>query len=140
MVALAIDYRTRASGRSFYGILVLALIYVAVNGDTRMGAQRWMTIWKFSLQPSEFGRLIWRSCWRRSMVRAAGRRTPSDLAIGAVALGLPLLLILKQPDLGTAVTLVPVYLGVVFLGGMRLKWLAIGRWPCWCRLSSGRLS
>ena len=127
VVALAIDYRTLAQ-RSFifYGLLILALIYVAVNGDTRMGAQRWMTIWKFSLQPSEFARLI------LALVLAVvygdsrrGARTASDLAVGAVVLAVPLLLILQQPDLGTAATLVPVYFGVVFLGGMRMKWLAI---------------
>jgi rod shape determining protein RodA len=126
--ALVIDYRSLAQ-RSFilYGLLIVALIYVAVNGDTRMGAQRWMTIWKFSLQPSEFGRLI------LALVLAViygdsrrGARTPSDLAVGAVVLAVPLLLILKQPDLGTAVTLVPVFLGAVFVGGMRLKWLTVG--------------
>ena len=66
-----------------------------------------------------------------------GARTVGDLAIGAVLLGVPLLLILRQPDLGTAVTLIPVYLGVVFVAGMRLKWLAIQR----CRRAAvaGRL-
>ena len=127
VVALTIDYRTLAQ-RSliFYGILVLALIYVAINGDTRMGAQRWMSVWRFSFQPSEFARLI------LALVLALiygdnrrGARTVSDLAVGAIALAVPLLLILQQPDLGTALTLVPVYLGVVFVGGMRLKWLAV---------------
>lgn len=127
VAALAIDYRT-LSQRSliFYGILVVALLYVAVNGDTRMGAQRWMTIWKFSLQPSEFGRLI------MALVLALvygdsrrGARTASDLAVGGILLAIPLLLILKQPDLGTAVTLLPVFLGVVFVAGMRMKWLVV---------------
>ena len=126
-VALAIDYRTLAQ-RSliFYAILVLALIYVAINGDTRMGAQRWMTIWKFSLQPSEFSRLV--LALVLALVYGDNRRgaqTFQDLAIGGIVLAVPLLLILQQPDLGTALTLVPVFLGVVFVGGMRLKWLAV---------------
>jgi rod shape determining protein RodA len=127
VAALVIDYRTLAQ-RSliFYSILVIALIYVAVNGDTRMGAQRWMSIWRFSFQPSEFARLI------LALVLALiygdnrrGARTLPDLAIGAFALGVPLLLILQQPDLGTALTLAPVFFGVVFVGGMRMKWLAV---------------
>jgi len=127
LAALVIDYRTLAQ-RSliFYALLVIALIYVAVAGDTRMGAQRWMSIGRFSLQPSEFSRIV------LALVLALiygdnrrGARTFQDLAIGAVALGIPLLLILKQPDLGTALTLVPVFMGVVFVGGMRIKWLAI---------------
>jgi rod shape determining protein RodA len=126
-IAVAIDYRALTQ-RSliFYGLLVLALLYVAVAGDTRMGAQRWMTIWKFSVQPSEFARLV--LALVLAMTYGEGRRgarTAGDLGIGAVLLGVPLLLILRQPDLGTAITLIPVYLGVVFVGGMRMKWLVV---------------
>ncbi len=52
-----------------------------------------------------------------------GARTIGDLAVGAVLVGVPLFLIERQPDFGTAVTLLPVYLGVVFVAGMRMKWL-----------------
>ena len=45
--------------------------------------------------------------------------------IGGLFMLLPLLLIAKQPDLGTAVTLVPVFLGVVYLAGMRMRLLAV---------------
>jgi len=54
-----------------------------------------------------------------------GARTPADLLIGALVLAVPFVLIQQQPDLGTAATLLPVYLGVVYLAGMRLKWLAV---------------
>ena len=126
--ALAIDYRTLAQ-RSliFYAVLVVALIYVAVNGDTRMGAQRWMSIGRFSLQPSEFARIV--MALVLAMTYGEGRRgtrTPSDLALGAILLGLPLFLIWRQPDFGTAATLAPVLLGIVFVAGMRMKWLVIG--------------
>jgi rod shape determining protein RodA len=127
-VCLVVDYRSLAQ-RSliFYGLLVAGLVYVALFGDTRMGAQRWARIAGVSLQPSEFARLV--LALVLAMVYGDGRRgatAPRDLAAGALVLALPLLLILQQPDLGTAVTLVPVYVGVVFLAGMRLKWLAIG--------------
>ena len=124
-VMLAIDYRTLAQkSLILYALLVAALIYVALNGDTRMGAQRWMSIWKFSFQPSEFGRIV--IALVLAMTYGEGRRgarTMGDLAIGAVLLGIPFLLIQQQPDLGTAVTLVPVYLGVIFVAGIRMKWL-----------------
>jgi rod shape determining protein RodA len=127
VAALAIDYRSLAQ-RSLivYALLVGALIYVAINGDTRMGAQRWMSVWRFSFQPSEFARII--LALVLAMTYGEGRRGArnlSDLAMGAVLLGVPLLLIQQQPDLGTAVTLLPVYVGVVFVAGMRLKWLAV---------------
>jgi rod shape determining protein RodA len=125
--ALFVDYRTLAQ-RSLvlYGALVVALIAVAVAGETRMGAQRWLSIAGNSIQPSEFGRII------LALVLAAvygdvrrGARTMADLAVGGVLLGVPLLLILRQPDLGTAVTLVPVFLGITFVAGLRVKWLVI---------------
>ena len=43
--------------------------------------------------------------------------------MGGILVAIPALLILKQPDLGTAATLAPVYIGVVFLAGLRMRWL-----------------
>ena len=52
-------------------------------------------------------------------------RSIGELAIGGVAArACPCCLILQQPDLGTAATLLPVFLGVVYLAGLRLRWLA----------------
>ena len=48
-----------------------------------------------------------------------------DLAIGGLLTALPLLLIYQEPDLGTAVTLIPVFLGVAYVAGMRLRILGI---------------
>jgi rod shape determining protein RodA len=124
---LAIDYRALAQ-RSLilFGLFVAALVAVAFVGDVRMGARRWIDLGPFSLQPSEFGRIV------LALVLAAiygegrrGARTLRELAIGGVVLAIPVVLILQQPDLGTAATLIPVYLGVIFLTGLRLKWMAI---------------
>jgi rod shape determining protein RodA len=54
-----------------------------------------------------------------------GARNPGDLVVGGIFTLVPLLLIAKQPDLGTAVTLVPVFFGVAYLAGLRLKLLGI---------------
>jgi rod shape determining protein RodA len=78
------------------------------------------------MQPSEFGRIV------VALVLAMyfgenrrGARNTSDLIIGGVFTAIPLLLIAKQPDLGTAVTLIPVFLGVAYLAGLRLRLLGI---------------
>ena len=55
--------------------------------------------------------------------RSAKRWT--GLFAGAGLLALPAFLIYKQPDLGTAVTLIPVFLGVVYLAGIQLRWLIV---------------
>ena len=126
-ICLAIDYRTLTQ-RSliFFVLFVGALVAVAMFGHVRMGARRWLSIGGVSLQPSEFGRivlaLVLAQIYGESR-RAA--RTVWDIAVGGVVFAVPVLLILNQPDLGTAITLVPVFVGVVFLAGLRLKWLAV---------------
>ena len=59
-----------------------------------------------------------------------GARNTSDLIIGGIFMAIPLLLIAKQPDLGTAVTLIPVFLGVAYLAGLRLRLLGIVALAC----------
>jgi rod shape determining protein RodA len=127
LVCLLIDYRTLTQ-RSlfFYAALVLGLIAVMYFGVVRGGARRWLPVAGFSLQPSEFGRLA------VALVLAAfygesrrSARSLFELGTGAMLLMVPVVLILNQPDLGTAATLIPVYLGIVFVAGLRLKWLAM---------------
>ena len=126
-VFLAIDYRVFAEHSLFiYGGLVVLLIFVLVKGQTQMGGQRWIPIGPFHLQPSEFARIT--VALMLAMFFAENRRgaknTP-DLVIGGILTGIPLLLIAKQPDLGTAVTLTPVFLGIAFLAGLRLRLLGV---------------
>mgnify|MGYP001187545467 FL=1 len=127
LVCLVIDYRTLAQ-RSLliYGGLILLLIAVMFFGVVRGGSRRWIPIGGFSLQPSEFARMV------IALVLAAyfadGRRSARSLGelAGAIAIvSVPFLLIARQPDLGTAVTLLPVLLGVTYLAGLRLKWIGI---------------
>jgi rod shape determining protein RodA len=54
-----------------------------------------------------------------------GARNTSDLLIGGFFTLVPVLLIAKQPDLGTAVTLLPVFFGVAYLAGLRMRLLAV---------------
>jgi rod shape determining protein RodA len=125
LVCLAVDYRIFAEhSLILFAGLVALLLFVLIKGSTQMGAQRWIPIGPFNLQPSEFGRLV------VALVLAMffgenrrGVRNTGNLAIGGFFAAVPLLLIAKQPDLGTAVTLVPVFLGIAFLGGMRLRLL-----------------
>ena len=127
VIFLTIDYRMLAEHSLFlYGGLIVLLLFVLVKGSTQMGAQRWIPIGPFNLQPSEFGRVV------LALILAMyfgenrrGARNSSDLVTGAIFMVVPLLLIAKQPDLGTAVTLIPVFLGVAYLAGLQLRLLGI---------------
>jgi rod shape determining protein RodA len=127
VVCLSIDYRT-LSQQSFliYGALVLALLYVAFFGVVRGGARRWIALGAFNLQPSEFARLALALALAMFFgdSRRTARSTP-ELVLSGVLLAVPFYLIMQQPDLGTAATLLPVYFGVVYLAGLRLRWLGM---------------
>jgi len=127
LICLAIDYRMLAEHSHFiYGSLLVLLIFVLVKGQTQMGGQRWIPIGPFHLQPSEFGRIgvaLMLAMYFGENRR--GAKNTSDLILGGIFTAIPLLLIAKQPDLGTAVTLLPVFLGVAFLAGLRLRLLGI---------------
>ncbi len=127
LVCLAVDYRVLAehSLMLFLGLSAL-LVFVLLKGSTQYGAQRWIPVGPFHLQPSEFGRLV------LALVLAMyfgenrrGARNTTDLIIGGVFTAVPLLLIAKQPDLGTAVTLLPVFFGVAYLAGLRMRLLVV---------------
>jgi rod shape determining protein RodA len=126
LICMMVDYRMLAEhSLILYAGFIALLLYVLVKGSTQFGAQRWIDLGPFNLQPSEFGRVT------LSLILAMyfgenrrGARSTSDLLIGGLFMAVPLLLIAKQPDLGTAVTLVPVFLGIAYLAGLRLRLLA----------------
>jgi rod shape determining protein RodA len=128
MVAcMVVDYRTLAQRSLFiYGGLIALLLAVAFFGVVRGGSRRWLPLPGFSLQPSEFARLAVALVLAAYFgdERRSGRSIP-DLLIGGLLMGGPFLLIARQPDLGTAVTLVPVYVGVTYIAGLRLRWIGI---------------
>src|SRR5688572_17506762 len=127
VVCLMIDYRKLAEhSLLLYGGLLAMLIFVLVAGNSAGGAQRWIELGRFKLQPSEFARAT------LALVLAMyfgenrrGARTPTDILVAALFAAVPFLLIVKQPDLGTAVTLLPVAFGIAYLAGLRLRLIGI---------------
>ncbi len=121
VLALAIDYRALTQRSLFiYAGFILILVYVTFFGEVHKGARRWIPLHFFNLQPSEFARLALALVLAMFYGESRGaRRSSAEIAIGAAFVVVPFLLIKHQPDLGTALTLIPVYLGVAFLAGIR---------------------
>jgi rod shape determining protein RodA len=127
IVFLALDYRFLAEhSLMLYIGIVLLLVYVLVAGKNAGGSTRWISLGVFNLQPSEFGRLV------LALILAMffgenrrGARNYGDLFIAGLFLAVPFLLIARQPDLGTAVTLLPVAFGIAYLAGLRLRLIAV---------------
>jgi rod shape determining protein RodA len=127
IVCLTIDYRKLAENSLvIYGGLIALLLYVLFRGSTQYNATRWIDMGPFNLQPSEFGRMS--IALMLAMFfgeNRRGARNSGDLLMAAFFAAVPFLLIIKQPDLGTAVTLIPVCFGIAYLAGLRLKLIAI---------------
>jgi rod shape determining protein RodA len=126
-ICLAIDYRTLADkSLLIFGGLLLLLLYVLFFGELGGGSRRWINLGAFNLQPSEFAKaglaLVLAKFFGE---RARGAGWPATLAVvGAIAL-VPMVVIARQPDLGTAVTLLPVLLVAVFMAGIPLRALGV---------------
>jgi len=125
-VCLVIDYRVLCEySLVLYGMLALALVYVLLFGVVAGGARRWIDLGPMNVQPSEFAKIG--LALVLAMFFAENRRgaqSLGDLAVAAIFLVVLAGLIAKEPDLGTAVTLVPIFVGAAFAAGLRLKVLA----------------
>ncbi len=112
-----------------YGISVVSLVAVKVAGQKVLGARRWINLGGgIHFQPSEWVKLVLilaaaRFFWG-FIVNKRPLRWP-DVAKACALIGLPMLLVLAQPDLGTALTYAPVLLVGLFLGGIRFKQAAV---------------
>ncbi len=127
VACLVIDYRVLADyAVLFYAVVIALLAFVLLFGASGGGARRWIPLPFFALQPSEFAKIAV-ALMLAQFFHEIRRASPSmaDLGIGAAITLLPVILIAREPDLGTAITLVTILLGIVFLAGMRMRLLAI---------------
>jgi rod shape determining protein RodA len=123
---MTLDYRTFTDkSHLIYIGLCAALIYVMFLGQVQMGARRWIPLKFFNLQPSEFAKVGVALVLAKFYGENRGSPSWGDLAVGVALTAIPLGLIAKEPDLGTAVTLLPVFLAVAFLAGMRMRILGL---------------
>lgn len=107
-----------------YAINIILLILVLIMGRERLGAQRWFTIGNFTLQPSEFIKINFILTLANYLGSKKGNlEDPRGLIVPLMLLGVPFLLVLIQPDLGTALLLVPIFLSMMFVAGARPKYL-----------------
>ncbi|QEE27803.1 rod shape-determining protein RodA [Terriglobus albidus] len=110
-----------------YGTSILSLVAVAAVGTRVLGAKRWI---KFPggihFQPSEWIKLVLVVAVARYFWSLGGRDlTWKDIGKAFLLVGIPMLMVLKQPDLGTALTYSPILICGLFLGGIRFKQAAI---------------
>jgi rod shape determining protein RodA len=126
LIAATIDIRMWMSlAYPAYMVALLLLVAVDIAGHTGLGAQRWIALGPVDLQPSELMKI--------SLVLALARvlhgksvedvSKPLPLAIGLVMVGLPAILVVMQPNLGTALIIVADGCALLFLAGLSWRWI-----------------
>ncbi len=128
-VCIIIDYRTLLRWGYFgYGALIGLLIFTLIKGSIGMGAQRWINLIFFKLQPSELCKLLFPAfaTYHIQLHKDNLYVSYKDFLPIIAILAISFILILKQPDLGTA--FIVTFSGLIFLwlAGLPKKWFIYG--------------
>lgn len=105
-----------------YGIGVALLIAVAIFGLIKKGARRWLNI-GFVIQPSELMKIAMPLMLAWYFQKREGIQKSWDYGVAAIILGIPVLLIARQPDLGTSLLVFAAGMYVIILAGLPWKWI-----------------
>ena len=110
----------------YAGILAL-LVLTMIVGSRVFGSTRWIKVAGFTLQVSEFAKIVIVLLVARyfSDLKPGYELEWKDLAKIAGLVAIPMLLVMKQPDLGTALTYIPILICGILTAGLRWKYLLI---------------
>ncbi len=127
-VAAFINIKTWVkSAYAFYAVALVMIILVTFVGHTGMGAQRWLNLGFFHIQPSELIKIALVMALARyfAWMNSVELSQLKNYVVPALMLLLPFSLIVAQPDLGTALSLGMITVGVFYIVGAQKKWFII---------------
>jgi len=125
LIVMSIDYHSIAHWSNIiYAINIVVLLSVLFAGEEGGGAQRWIGIGSFTLQPSEFAKLALIITMAKHLEKKKSLDNLRDLFTVFLHMAVPMLLIAKQPDLGTSLVFVAITFGMMFIAGLSYKMLA----------------
>jgi rod shape determining protein RodA len=109
-----------------YGIFVASLVAVRLVGHKALGARRWINLGPVQFQPSEWVKLVLVLVIARYFANLGGRNlTWREIMRAFMLVGVPMILVLIQPDLGTTLTYAPILIAGLFFGGISFRQAAI---------------
>ncbi len=106
-------------------IFIVVLIYTALFGKVVNGARSWLGIGTFGVQPSELGKIIYVLFLAWYLEKSQKTVPLKRFIYSLIIMCLPLGLILIQPDMGTAIVYVPIFLAMIFAAGIPNKYLIL---------------
>ena len=124
---LAFDYRRlERNAYVVYAIVLVLVLAVPLVGQMGGGSRRWLPLGPVAIQPSEFIKLAMVVvCARHFSLTPPVRLGLRDAAVPLALVAVPAVLILLQPDLGSALLLLLVTVTMLVLGGVQMRWLAL---------------
>ncbi len=127
LVLASIDYHSLLGKvPALYLISVFTLLAVLVIGTKVFGSKRWIPVLGFTFQISEFVKIVLILLVARFLTELKNDTLEwPELMKLAALVGLPMLLVVKQPDLGTALTYLPILAVGVYLAGLRREYLVV---------------
>ena len=124
VITVLYDYRkTMRYAYILYAVLAPVLLYTVAFGRHVNGANSWIGIGHFGIQPSEFGKIIFILVLAKYLSESASEVPLKRFLIAASIFALPVLLILAQPDLGTASVYIPIFLIMCFMADVPLRYI-----------------
>ncbi len=131
MIGLSLlDYRAIIQHLSYilYGIGLLLLIFVMFKGMDINGSQRWLNLGVMAFQPSEIMKLFVILVLAKWLKARDGLplRFFQDLLPLCAILSVPVFIVLQQPDLGTSIVFISIFIGMLWIGNLRIKHVLMG--------------
>lgn len=125
VVVASIDYLTvDLLGGIIYVLVILLLIAVLLVGRSALGAQRWIQLGPVPIQPSEIAKVTLVITLAGLVGRKEGKwEGLKSFVVPLLHTGIPMALILAQPDLGTSLVFAAITFGIMFVGGCPAKYL-----------------
>ena len=106
----------------YIGIIVLLGLVMTGIGDSAGGAQRWIDFGGFRFQPSELAKIVLILFFARFFPKhAENLNTVKTIGLSFVLIGIPLLLIVKQPDTSTSIAIALIFISLLFIAGLSYK-------------------
>lgn len=124
IIAALYDYRKLKDITTLiFGLAILLLIYTRVFGSYGHGAKSWIRIGSFGIQISEFTKIAYILFLARYLEKSENEQPLKRFTIACLIMFVPALLILSQPDLGTASVYFPIFIGMCFIAGIDLRYI-----------------
>jgi rod shape determining protein RodA len=126
VLTAAVDYRRyrEIAPIAYGGVMLTLLLVVTALGSERKGTQAWFQIGPFQYQPSEMAKIVVIVAIASVIAQFNSELDARRLAAILALAGVPMVLIMLQPDLGTALVFIAITMGMLLIGGARARHIA----------------